>query len=232
MPDLFRVHLRFSREPDVTPGRIRALAAHLIDEDQESHRSLVKPASISPLTHVGDNIWAVEIGTLTNDVAERLRGSVGRTARLGPIEGRVKSVERLHGATWDTLLQRAPTEDLIRLAFITPTTFRRGDTSQPFPIPGSVFGHYRKRWELSGSALDIDFRDSDVRVRWFRGETRLERVGSGTHIGFIGEVHYWVKDRSADRRRKLNALAALAPMSGTGSNTMSGMGVTRVLPTE
>ncbi|MGH2771382.1 MAG: CRISPR system precrRNA processing endoribonuclease RAMP protein Cas6 [Actinomycetota bacterium] len=53
------------------------------------------------------------------------------------------------------------------------------------------------------------------------------RDDEAPHVGFIGRVIIEARSRSPERLRALDALASIAPFSGTGAGTTFGMGVTR-----
>jgi CRISPR/Cas system endoribonuclease Cas6 (RAMP superfamily) len=117
-----------------------------------------------------------------------------------------------------------------RLMFVTPTAFRSGNTDQVMPQTGSVIGHYRRVWSEFAPDRDesnVDLSAAMLSIASLKGET-VEMMGRfRRRFGFVGEIE--IKSDSSDKRlrSRIDALIAVAPFSGTGTDTTAGMGVTR-----
>jgi len=109
--------------------------------------------------------------------------------------------------------------------FLTPTTFRSRNISQPLPLPGSVFGHYRARWSAFAPRdwqMAIDFHDAGLVTEDLLGsiESFAERGRDYEHLwnGFVGRCTYRAHTAGRD------GSTVLAPFCGTGSNTTKAWG--------
>jgi len=144
--------------------------------------------------------------------------------------GRSRGWARL--ASYEQLYDEASTERRIRLRFASPTTFRTGDVNLLFPLRGSVFGSYVRKWEaFSGVRLSADLMDfvaEHVVVERHKLETKVVSYGRRAQFnGFVGTCQYRVLADGRDKIREVNMLADFALFAGTGQKTTQGMGQTR-----
>lgn len=183
---------------------------------------------------------AVDRATLPND-----HGAAG----LGQGESENNPSTTYHATDYGALLEASRADDRITLHFVTPTAFKAGDVTVPFPLPDSVFGGYLDTWEMFSTVpLGIDpgiFRHAcrdriqveshSIRTRsaWFDhpipggGERRRKPI---RFVGFVGACTYRILDRDVDHRRLFNTLAAFGEYCGTGSKKAQGAGQTRFEP--
>jgi len=137
--------------------------------------------------------------------------------------------------SFSNLLASAGRERKLRLAFLSPTTFRSaGQRNLLFPRPSLVFGSLLAKWNAHAPAsLSIDLREEDlsrIRVSGYQLVTRMLDFGSYQELGFCGRVTYECHADLPDGQvRALNALAAFAFFSGVGAKTTMGMGQCRRL---
>jgi CRISPR-associated endoribonuclease Cas6 len=223
----------------VRPAYVHALLCECLERDlaPTHHHANDKPFAISPLRTHRDGLAAFEVGLLDDGLEERLlvalAGRCGRL-RLGRQAARMAGMpEEMARATWSELVRGAVARREYRFDFVTATVFRNERSSVPLPLPGSIFGHYRSRWAAFAPPElrpDVAFDElgllvaglSDVATTHFPGNARRQ-------IGFTGRVSLTLKDERSGMRAALDALAAIADYSGTGSGTPQGMGVTRYL---
>ncbi len=135
--------------------------------------------------------------------------------------------------TYATLIEHAsPRSRKIRLSFLTPTSFRRGNVEFPLPDPRLVFRSYRKRFEEFYRIAFLP--DFDEQVEFYAGiyridslHTSLIRTKKVTLGGFVGEITYQIdKKAPPDLVFQMNLLADYALLCGTGRKTTMGMGQT------
>lgn len=126
----------------------------------------------------------------------------------------------------------------LKVAFESPTTFRRGKRNLPLPVPALVFGGVMKKWRrhappslrdvfggwtLDGGAAPVLLKRHTLRTYMLLfGENRQR-------TGFSGEATFQLLDE-ADARfgRLLQLLGAFAFYAGVGARTTWGMGQVRV----
>jgi CRISPR-associated endoribonuclease Cas6 len=123
------------------------------------------------------------------------------------------------------LSQVATIANPLVLDFLSPTSFKlnQGKHIQPIPLPNSVFGNLRRRWnafapkELRFAQIQWDGLISDFDLR----SRRLE-LDDSVELGTIGWVKYHFSD--PQQARIANVLAHFAFFSGAGRKTAMGMG--------
>ena len=149
----------------VRAHHIHGLVASWLEGDAplSAHKAPVKPFAVSPLREVGPDRWAIEVGLLADELDQPLlagalrgcrrsvrlgaqRATVVRSADGGPLRP-VAGTGR--GSSWCCC---AEPRGQFPLRFHTPTTFRSGRRSNPLPLAGSVFGHYRRQWQAFAPA--------------------------------------------------------------------------------
>jgi CRISPR-associated endoribonuclease Cas6 len=135
-------------------------------------------------------------------------------------------------SSYQQLHDEASTERRIRLQFTSPTTFRTGDVNLLFPLTGSVFRSYMRKWEsFSPVPLSVDlpaFIAEYVVEERYRLETKVVSYSRRAQFnGCVGACQYRVLRGDPDKIRELNMLADFALFAGTGQKTTQGMGQTR-----
>jgi len=141
--------------------------------------------------------------------------------------------------TYRDLLESSGSDTYLRMAFVSPTTFRAGQLDSPLPEPGAVFHSWLSHWNdfsppnLHMSTTLLDLVRERIAIAEIR-DLRTERhdLGRSSPVGFVGQVTYAITHarllNQADVWR-LNALAQYAEFCGTGRKTTQGMGQTRRL---
>jgi len=202
-----------------------------------------KPYSIGPLVVAGEDVVEFDVSVLSDDVTwSMLKGIelLGPRVRLGRcVYVMTGPVSYVHERTWDELLQ-AQVRRSWRFALLSPVAHHakgRLRKAVVLPDPANYFGSWLTRWNLYGqSAMSpsvLDVASDQIVVSHCIGETRRIAIERGrSFIGFVGEVTFDLLKPEAvdlDTLQALARLAALAPFSGTGVETMRGMGLTRPL---
>ena len=157
-----------------------------------------------------------------------LAGAAAGTEGAGPGQ----AVRRLcHRETYDDLKAGA-SADVIRLSFLSPTTFRRAGRNFPLPDPEPMFVGLLNRWNLfspthlDGELLPDALARGAVVLSYHRIETAVIRLPKAMQIGFIGDVELRVLDEAI--RATISTLARYAFYAGVGYKTSQGLG--QVLP--
>jgi CRISPR-associated endoribonuclease Cas6 len=245
------VHAAFQ---SLLAGASPSLPAWLHETQRGSVGTGGRPYTLSPLLLGGEwpgrnftassgEVYALRITCLLDALTEVVLEAVrpGCLVRIGRQAFRVQGVltePRLtdgwaRSASYEELLDTADRHTDIALAFLTPAAIRQGDVDRLFPLPGSVFLSYARRWAMFGGPPLADALGEVVNHRF--GE-----VGHAMHVatfsydpkspigGFVGWCTYRVQGRADPWAiRSLNALADYALFAGTGRKVTHGMGQTR-----
>lgn len=126
-----------------------------------------------------------------------------------------------------------PTRFLMQ--FHTPTTFRRGEVEDPFPVPHLVCNSLVDSWnayapqsaKLGNEVKDI-LREMVILANW-KGETRRVELGSRRTVGFVGKFTYRVIENLPEICRLLGLLLDYAFYAGVGWQTTHGLGQARLV---
>ena len=114
--------------------------------------------------------------------------------------------------------------------FRTPTTFRNGTMTKPFPDPGIFWTSLMSNWNEWSSAfcpqLSLALAEDTLLSNW-QGETRSLQMGARRTIGCVGRFEFRALDRSPQLRRLMAMLADFSFYSGVGWQTAAGMGQVR-----
>lgn len=203
-----------------------------------------KPIAIGPLQPFDgrDGMWAVEVSALADDLIEPLMAglpSVGASVRLGRTGYLVRDVGIVETRGFEEMAEATNPQPVIRLRIITPTAHHAAGAvrrSIVVPDPRLYIGSWLGRWNLFADApYDLELLEAvadSVVVSAFAGRTRAERLdGRRIFIGFVGSVEFRVLDCGRPIEPIAAAvwsLARFAEFSGTGVETMRGMGQTRI----
>jgi CRISPR-associated endoribonuclease Cas6 len=123
-------------------------------------------------------------------------------------------------------------EHRIKLRFVTPTSFSKGDIDLPLPLPRLVFQSYFKRFQefypfafLPEFVEQVDRYTGISSMKQLRTDTlKTKRV---TLTGFTGDVSFEISKKAPpDLLRQMQLLADFAFFCGTGKKTTVGMGQT------
>jgi CRISPR-associated endoribonuclease Cas6 len=129
------------------------------------------------------------------------------------------------------LLQGTPPRQ-VTLEFASPTAFKSGGLTMPFPLPGLVFGSLVERWNtFSPITLAPEMRrygEEMIAISRYRMESRVvEQKNQGIRIGGVGRVTYVATGGDRYWQGVMNMLANFARYSGVGVQTATGMGQVR-----
>ena len=226
----FRVDLADVAPERVRPEGIHATVCRWLDAVDDHHLPR-KPFSVTPVFREGDGRVAFEVGVFSAGAAERMwersrRGPV----RFGPLSVPAdrRRVSVVEARSWKDLCSAPPARSWT-FEFLTPTTFRSGSLYQPFPLPGSVFGHLRKIWNVFGPGVaEVDFGSVGLAVAAMEGRVESIVLRGRSAAGFVGWVMFQAPSAGDDAARMLSAFAQLAAFSGVGARTTFGLGVTRL----
>ncbi|HEX5416751.1 MAG TPA: CRISPR system precrRNA processing endoribonuclease RAMP protein Cas6, partial [Chloroflexota bacterium] len=192
----------------------------------------------------GDLYW-VRITVLNRRIIERLSGVLARACderhlidlervsfRLATASDAVRGTWQRE-ATYRGILSHAAAESELRLAFLSPTAFRRGQGYATLPEPALCLSSYLRRW--NSFAVPADRIDDEAVLAYARNwikvaESKLSPkgiwLGDFGAPGQIGEV-IWCCVQDAPIVRQINALVDYAFFCRTGIKTSMGMGQTR-----
>lgn len=230
MPARWLVRLAGPQPRDVNLAHLHAAISTWLDVTDEEHESQVKPYSVSaPRTEGG--CLALEIGTLTENAELALvtQAYAGRAIRFGRHAATVVApAEPIAGATWDQLAQQTGRNAWV-LRFETPTSFRQGRRTSPWPAPPAVLRGLAQKWERWSDAPLAVLSSRDAEQVWVTdvgGESHVLRIGQGLFSGFVGGIRYQCDD--ARVAAVVGPLFALAPFAGVGSATTKGLGTVRL----
>ncbi len=141
---------------------------------------------------------------------------------------------RWAGAAEYQVLANIPvvSNDLI-LNFISPTSFKKGQTIQVFPLPELVFGNLQRRWNaFAPDELKFSVSEWLGLASAYELKTHALKMEGGAEIGTQGWVRYRFPDQ--EQAKIATILAHFAFFSGVGRKTSMGMGQTKLesaLPT-
>lgn len=128
-------------------------------------------------------------------------------------------------------LTQVPSQKVIELEFLSPTSFKQKQTIQPFPLPELTFSSLLRRWNAFAPA---DFQMPQIDWQAFTSAYDLKtvalRMKGGAEIGTKGWVRYEFPDR--EQAQFATILAHFAGIAGVGRKTAMGMGQTRLLSLE
>ncbi|MGE5591407.1 MAG: CRISPR system precrRNA processing endoribonuclease RAMP protein Cas6 [Bacillota bacterium] len=129
-------------------------------------------------------------------------------------------------------VEAEPSSGVIRLSFLSPTTFRRAGRNFPLPDPEPMFTGLLSRWNnfapsrLDGEVLNAALADGAVVISYHKIETAVLRLPKAMQIGFVGDVEIRVLDDAI--RPTIGTLTRYGFYAGVGYKTSQGMG--QVLP--
>ncbi|MBW4670050.1 MAG: CRISPR system precrRNA processing endoribonuclease RAMP protein Cas6 [Cyanomargarita calcarea GSE-NOS-MK-12-04C] len=118
---------------------------------------------------------------------------------------------------------QVPTQNLINLQFLSPTSFKQGKNIQPFPLPELVFNGLLRRWNLfAPEKLHFPNVEWSGVVSAYELKTYAMKMEGGAEIGAEGLVRYRFAD--AEQAKIATILANFACFAGIGRKTTMGMG--------
>ncbi len=210
------------------------------------HSNQESPLSISGLigyrrkvgTKPDDNFYfriALLNGNLIDPLLSGLEQWGTKPLSLGERPFVIRSIDSLPGThPWVgssdyALLAKTPKiSGDITLNFLSPTSFKQSQNTQPFPLPELVFGNLLRRWNAFAPE-NLHFPE----VAWhgltsaYELKTHALKMEGGSEIGAQGSVRYRFPD--PDQAKIASILAHFAFFAGVGRKTAMGMGQTRLL---
>ncbi|MBW4566394.1 MAG: CRISPR system precrRNA processing endoribonuclease RAMP protein Cas6 [Mojavia pulchra JT2-VF2] len=125
-------------------------------------------------------------------------------------------------------LVQIPGQNIIKLQFLSPTSFKQSGAVQPFPLPDLVFNGLLRRWNnFAPTQLKFPEIKWNSLVSAFELKTYSLKLEGGAEIGAQGWVMYRFPD--SEQAKIATVLAHFAHFSGVGRKTAMGMGQTRVV---
>lgn len=124
--------------------------------------------------------------------------------------------------------------ELIKICYITPTTFRIDTSDYPFPEPRLVWGSLAMKWNQLDMPESVDvvackaLAEQVVPWRWSGNTERLIFNKNISVTGFVGTFTYSLFNLEEAQKRMFCRLACFAEFSGIGRLTAQGMGQVRV----
>lgn len=121
-----------------------------------------------------------------------------------------------------------PESRTLTIAFLSPTSFRVGDSNMPLPHPHLVFSSLLRKWEAWGlPGLGVEAGSfAGVRLGRFTLESKVFKgIKGALHFGFVGKTQFDGSNLAdPSTLRAFTSLSALAFYSGIGIKTTQGMG--------
>ncbi len=193
-------------------------------------------------------LLSLQVRLLDDSLADRLAAAArpGRRVRLGAREFAIWSEPAmLQQACWQDLRSWTGTRAW-QVRFVTPTCFRRGRRTSPWPAPDSLARSLTARWALldpdtappapghgTGSVWvsDIDGHSDVHNLRRNARHGREPRRQDELVSGFTGRIRYVCDQGTDGEAAAFDAVLALAAFAGAGSHTTYGFGVIEPEPT-
>jgi|GEM_PF-1418819 len=205
-------------------------------------RPATSPFAVSPPV-IRNGITVLEIRLLDDALAPGLMAAAtpGRAVRLGSHHFTVATAPRMSRATpWPDLVDiprrraggwGAPESGWAwQVRFVTPSTFRHGDTFSPWPAPENVLTSLSDRWQALQPKTAPWLAREALATVWVSdvdGRSAPMRGGGTSALGFVGRMRY-VCGGSADDARNVQVLLLFAEYAGVGCHTPFGFGIVRL----
>jgi CRISPR-associated endoribonuclease Cas6 len=119
------------------------------------------------------------------------------------------------------------------VGYRSPTTFRRGTRTSPWPAPESVLTSLAARWRALRPQTAPELSRDLARSVWVsdvEGRSECLRLRGTVVSGFVGRIRY-VCDGPDEAAATVGALFAFAQFAGIGSHTAFGLGTIDLSPT-
>lgn len=158
-----------------------------------------------------------------------LSKELGKEILLSDIPCRLGRVVEISQTQNFANLLQIPSEELIEIDLITPTSFKQNQVIQPFPLPELVFNNLWRRWNaFAPIELQLPPIEWQAMVVAYQLKTKAIKLKSATEIGSTGWVKY--KFSNPEQTKIATTLAFFAEFAGIGRKTAMGMGRSRFLP--
>jgi len=201
------------------------LAEKLHNSDSFPFTLVVKPGSSANQLNLRISILQRELlAPLLWGMSHDIGGDITLTnipCRLG------KWIDIKHSISFAALAQ-VPSQSTINLEFLSPTSFKQGQSIQPFPLPELVFSSLWRKWN---ALAPTDLRLPEIEWQSLTAAYKLKTVAlkmkGGAEIGTKGWVRYQFPNN--EQAQIATTLAHFAGFAGVGRKTALGMGQTRIL---
>jgi CRISPR-associated endoribonuclease Cas6 len=191
---------------------------------------------------------ALQIRIFDERLERRLNQAIqpGTHLRLGTAEFEIlSSPELVERASWQSL-RHWPGTRAWQIRFLTPTCFRRGNRTSPWPAPETLIRGLTDRWRRLHPQTspeqpapgpspiwvsDIDgHSEAHTLTRNIRKQGTWHREDE-TISGFTGRLRYVCDTGTNDQAATFHALMNFAAYAGVGSHTTYGLGIIEPEPT-
>ncbi len=209
------------------------------------HKSQESPISLSGLlgyrrkagTKPDDDFY-FRLALLHGDLMEPLLNGLEqwgtKPLSLGQRSFVIRSIESLPGnhpqvgSSDYALLAKTPKiSGDITLNFLSPTSFKQSQNTQPFPLPELVFGNLHRRWNaFAPEHLQFPAVEWKGLTSAYELKTYSLKMEGGIEIGTQGWVRYRFPD--IEQAKLATVLAHFAFFAGVGRKTAMGMGQVRL----
>jgi len=243
MPSTWEIAFSLAQPQYVHPSGVHAFLARVFNEGTEHKVNQPKPYSLVQIRTVPDHA-IVTLSFIDDRLAMDLEETVapGMSAVFGRQSagsGEVAEVPRLiTHSSWDGLI-RIDTPDAWALELQTPTCFRRGNASTPWPSPEHILESLARSWR-QGSRSELPFAlpaVSSILVRWVELHSQVVKASPKPMKGSTGRLEWeWAPHPKYAPDREgaaaVTSLLALAEFAGVGAYTQFGLGRVLVFPLE
>lgn len=236
MPATFRLNLLTDGDAPIKPAHLHAVISSCFDNAPGAHQHKSKPYAIGAVRIDRPHV-AVDVSILTDDLAgtfvEWITGVVESGLRLGHnhLSLAPEGVGIVAMEAFDEMVELAQPAKHWKFHFVSPTTFRMGNATQPMPVAGSVFGGLRSRFNQFSPfpPLQVDFEEVNLTADQFDIRTLPNiEVRSRPVKAFVGDVRYSCFTKDDHSARALDVFARFATFAGVGAYTPFGMGCVNV----
>ncbi|WP_461829816.1 CRISPR-associated endoribonuclease Cas6 [Aquifex sp.] len=136
--------------------------------------------------------------------------------------------------SYEKIYKDAPLRTVVKLKFITPTTFKKGKYDYPVPEPELIFRSLMRKWnKFADYKPGIDLREAfREKIIISSYELRTKKVyfrNLGKAVGFLGDIILEFHEKDETILKWLNALLNFGEFCGVGRKTTMGMGRTEIL---
>lgn len=191
-----------------------------------------------------DQEYLIRITTLNREAWEVVQAALNRLSRLDigscpfQVTGRSMSRHNLAGsANYRDIYRQSESDaergaDQIRMIFLSPTAFKKGEVSELFPTPEIFFHSLLRKWNYfcpePVQGIEPDMWGKSWMVSRYKLMTRMLDFGSHNQVGFKGSLGFRSTAWAEQRIKVLGkTLARFAFYAGVGYATTRGMGTAR-----
>lgn len=239
MPSRWEIPIQGVDGLSVLPSGVHSFLSRWFEDDPVTHNA-PKPYSLSGIRSEGPFV-VLTVSLIADRLARRVAAlQPGEPIQFGTQpSGRATVADgprMLRETSWDELAS-LPALSGWRLELRSPTCFRRGAVSQPWPDPVRVIECLCANWTL-GTGVELPFAPPEPRaiaVTHADLRTKVSLSAPVPTVGAIGGLRWmWVPNRKyapdTEGAAAVTRLLGLAEFSGVGAYTQFGMGRVTVRP--